>query len=302
MTTKHKQNVAAVDIGSASIGLLIASNITGPFNEWNIVATKNIETKLGEELPKFSNNKIEECRLAFVEMKNLIDSNNAKLVRIVATEAMRQSENAEIVGNLAENILNQKVEIITQKEESSLTYTGAFDGGDTVVCDIGGASCEVIYRNKPFLLDIGATTITKRYSLNDNPVDIVNLSNLMGEIKDDFNLAKTKLNFNNSAKIICVGGGVTTLAMMNLGINNFDVEKLNNYVMERSDAEEWFRILSTETVSQRGEHIGCSIGRASVIFGSSALLAGLMRGFDVPNIELSLANILVGVIKTSQLG
>lgn len=303
------KRLAAIDIGSGSIGLLIAdvnTNIDSIL--WENQVRESFVTKLGQGLNQ-NNLSIQESSIkstvnALEEIHNIITKNNATLVRIVGTQAMRIANNSYLISDYIKKIFNQDVEIISGEEEANLTkkavefsYSFLNSNKDIAIFDIGGSSVEFIYKNNCKSLPIGSNVLAQTYSLNPNKVEIENLSNMMGMLLSDFQELQNKYISNReSLELICVGGGPTTLAMMDEKLKEYSTQKLHNYIMKKEDIEEWFRILSFETTTERANHTGCDEKRASMILGSTAILAGILRAFNLKEIKLFQTNILDGTL------
>ena len=95
-----------------------------------------------------------------------------KYLRIVATNALRQANNASAFIEQAERILQKRIEIVAGREEARLIYLGVShtqaDEGRRLVVDIGGGSTEFIIGEnfEPLVtesLQMGCVAYTQRF-------------------------------------------------------------------------------------------------------------------------------------------
>ena len=170
----HSKTVAAVDLGSNSFHMLIASleengslKVIDKIKEMvRLGAGLNSKQQLDEETQQ----RALECLSRFSQRLQNIDE---KDVRITGTNTLRLAKNAKKFTKRAKKILNHRIDIISGIEEARLIYQGAIYGlaelGDKrLIVDIGGGSTELIIgeNRKPIQLesiDMGCVSITKKF-------------------------------------------------------------------------------------------------------------------------------------------
>ena len=173
-TQHHPKIVAAVDLGSNSFHMLIASleengslKVIDKIKEMvRLGAGLNHKFQLDEETQQ----RALECLSRFSQRLQNIDK---KDIRITGTNTLRLAKNAKKFTKRANKILNHRIEIISGIEEARLVYQGAIYGlaelGDKrLVVDIGGGSTEIIIgeNRSPIQLesiDMGCVSITKKF-------------------------------------------------------------------------------------------------------------------------------------------
>ena len=173
-TQHHQKIVAAVDLGSNSFHMIIASleengslKVIDKIKEMvRLGAGLNHKQQIDEETQQ----RALECLSRFSQRLQNIDK---KDIRITGTNTLRNAKNAKKFTKRAKKILNHNIDIISGIEEARLVYQGAIYGlaelGEKrLVIDIGGGSTELIIgenRNPIQLesLEMGCVSITQRF-------------------------------------------------------------------------------------------------------------------------------------------
>ena len=83
-----------------------------------------------------------------------------------------------------------------------------------------------------------------------------------------------------------------------LGIPEYDPEKIHHFVLTRAAAEDVFRTLATESAEQRAHNPGLEPGRVDVIVGGTAVLVGIFRTLGFEQMLVSEADILDGLVRS----
>jgi exopolyphosphatase/guanosine-5'-triphosphate,3'-diphosphate pyrophosphatase len=99
-------------------------------------------------------------------------------------------------------------------------------------------------------------------------------------------------------RFVGLAGTVTTMAAVELGLADYDRDRIHHFVLTRAAAEDVFRTLATERRSQRISNPGLEEARADVIVGGAVILVGIMRYFDFGECLVSEADILDGLVAT----
>jgi exopolyphosphatase/guanosine-5'-triphosphate,3'-diphosphate pyrophosphatase len=144
----EEELLAAIDMGSNSFHLAIARLDHGEVRKVASMSEKvQLAAGLDEEnqLSEVAMQRGLDCLTRFVAR---LDAVPPSRLRIVATNALRQAENAEVFIQRALQILPKPIEIIAGREEARLIYLGVSqtmaDEGRRLVVDIGGGSTEFI--------------------------------------------------------------------------------------------------------------------------------------------------------------
>jgi exopolyphosphatase/guanosine-5'-triphosphate,3'-diphosphate pyrophosphatase len=99
-----------------------------------------------------------------------------------------------------------------------------------------------------------------------------------------------------SLQLIGLAGTVSTLASLELGLEEYDRTRIHHAVLTAESVGYWCDVLGRESVAERGRRPGLPVGRQDVIFGGALVLREVMRRFAVSACTVSEADILDGLI------
>ena len=221
---------ASIDIGSNSV-LLLAAELDESGNKIlsELLDLSHI-TSLGKDLDKtqkFHPDSMNATYNALLEYKTELQKFNIlpESVIVTATEASRVATNAAEFFLKIKDELGFKITIINSEGEAYYTAlgvaSGILDSPSVVIMDIGGASTELIK------VELNPFNIISSISL---PIGSVRATDWL---KENCFEQKTKeifsLNFNHyeTKSLVCVAGGMTTMAAMYLGLKEFDPKKVD---------------------------------------------------------------------------
>ena len=147
------RRVAAVDCGTNSLRLLLADVDPGRA-ELTDVARRMEIVRLGQGVDKTGRLAPEALARTIAVLRDYADiiaRSGAQAVRMVATSATRDADNAAEFVRLVKEVLGVAPEVLTGAEEAMLSFTGATaelaagsGDGPFLVTDIGGGSTEFV--------------------------------------------------------------------------------------------------------------------------------------------------------------
>ena len=147
------RRVAVVDCGTNSLRLLVADTDPGRAELADVVRRMEI-VRLGQGVDKTGRLAPEALARTIDVLRDyagIIARSGAQAVRMVATSATRDADNAADFVRLVKEVLGVAPEVLTGAEEAVLSFTGATaelaaggDGGPFLVTDIGGGSTEFV--------------------------------------------------------------------------------------------------------------------------------------------------------------
>ena len=147
------RRVAAVDCGTNSLRLLLADVDPDRAELADVVRRVEI-VRLGQGVDKTGRLAPEALARTMAVLRDyadIITRSGAQAVRMVATSATRDADNAAEFVRLVKEVLGVAPEVLTGAEEAVLSFTGATaeltagpDGGPFLVTDIGGGSTEFV--------------------------------------------------------------------------------------------------------------------------------------------------------------
>jgi exopolyphosphatase/guanosine-5'-triphosphate,3'-diphosphate pyrophosphatase len=305
------KRVAAVDIGTNSVRLLVAEvDGTTPRDAKVVTLDRRMRiTRLGQGVDKaraLAPDAVERTVAVLREYRAALDEHGVTAVRATATSAARDSSNREEFFTAAHDALGTTPELLSGDEEAALSFLGATADLDApapyLVVDIGGGSTEfVLGTDAPtglVSLDMGCVRITEQY-LDSDPPAPEELSNAINAVRDLVaDVPRVIPGAEDAATLVGLAGTVTTVAAVELGIPEYDPEKIHHFVLTRDAAEDVFRTLATETAAQRAHNPGLEAGRVDVIVGGTAVLVGIFRVLGFSEMLVSEADILDGLVRS----
>src|SRR6266498_4407626 len=145
------QTIAAIDAGSNAIRMVVG-RVNNSQDQVEVIDNIRIPVRLGRDV--FSVGHIDEPSMqaaldAFLRFHQIADQFEVKQIRAVATSAMREAENSDILIDRVVQQTDILVEIISGEEEARLIHLAvakAIDLQDkkAMLIDIGGGSIEVV--------------------------------------------------------------------------------------------------------------------------------------------------------------
>ena len=231
-------------------------------------------------------------------------------IHVVATAAVRHAGNGTEFLAEVESIVGVTPRLISGEEEGRLSFIGAQQQLPLpnnpqliAVFDIGGGSTEIAVGNPnsaPRVISIpyGARSLTEK-EIHSDPPRPEELTNAIGVIVDEIDDVLREIpELADCDEIIGVAGTIVTIAMVELGLTQFNVQKLHGFVLTRDAAEDVFRTLATEALRDRLFNPGLNADRADVIVGGCCALVAIMRKLQRSHIIISTASLLDGVVAT----
>jgi exopolyphosphatase/guanosine-5'-triphosphate,3'-diphosphate pyrophosphatase len=100
----------------------------------------------------------------------------------------------------------------------------------------------------------------------------------------------------HAATFVGLAGTVSTAAAVELGLAEYDRDRIHHFVLTKEAAEDVYRTLVTEARDNRIHNPGLEEARADVIVGGMCILVRIMRYFDIEELVVSEADILDGLV------
>ena len=297
---------AVIDLGTSSTRLLVTDGITRE-------AFPPVVTRMGAALAStgaISSDGLDRVRSTLHEYRAQIERIAPDHLSVIATSAARDAVNAEDLFDVVADVLGVETRLLTGAEEGRLAFRGAAAAADLpetqrlVVLDIGGGSTEVSIGTKAaglvgvYSADIGAGRVTDTY-LHGDPPGADELSAALSVIQLHFDDARRELDDLDGAisygTVIGVGGTITTMAAVELGLVQYDSDQIHHFRLDRDAAEDVFRVLATEARADRAYNPGLPADRVDLIVGGAAIVVESMRHLAIDEVLVSEHDILDGV-------
>ena len=225
----------------------------------------------------------------------------------MATAAVRSANNAAPFVATASTTLGCNVTVIDGITEGSLAFVGAqrnlesqLGTASLTVVDIGGGSTEFSIGTPgatPRVASIpyGARNLTERI-LEHDPPRPEELTNAIGAVVDEIDDVVREIpELEQCDRFLGVAGTIVTIAMVELGLHEFNADTLHGMELTKEAAEDVFRTLATETLADRVHNPGLHADRADIIVGGCCVLVAVLRKLQLPSITVSTTALADGV-------
>lgn len=298
--------VAAVDCGTNSTRLLVE----GPGGE--PLARLMRITRLGQGVDasrRLDPAAVDRTLRVLEEYRATMDEAKVEAARMAATSAVRDAENGHEFLEAAGRILGVPAELLAGTEEGTLSFLGATSdlpagSGHVVVVDIGGGSTELIVGTGAaapsgvISLDIGCVRLTERFLRHDPPT-AGELGEARREIDRQLETAVDAVPplgaLPPGSRLVGLAGTVSTLAMLDQGLAEYDWGRVHHAVLRRDAVRRWADTLAAEPASARSGRPGMVPGREDVIVGGVLVLDEVMERFGFGRCLVSERDILDGL-------
>jgi len=281
--------VAAIDLGTNTTRLIVADVTDGTVDA---VLRRTTITRLGEGVDsrrRLLPLPIARVRNCLADYRRELESRGAERALLVATSAVRDAENGEAFLGEIEWSYGFTTRLLSGEEEADLTLrgVGAVDN-ETIVIDIGGGSTELIAANGRVSTELGSVRLTERF-LESDPPDDGELEQLAGAIRSV--LEEHDLS---AMRGIGVAGTVTSLAALDLGLVEYDPDRVHGHRLGLDAVRAQLERLAALPLAERREVPGLEPERAPVIVAGAAILLEAMRHLGLREIEVSERDLLDG--------
>lgn len=297
--------LAAIDCGTNSTRLLVAR---GAGADKEPLARVNTITRLGRGVDatgRLDPAAIERTVEVLRGYRSLIEEHGAERIRVTATSAARDAANRDEFFEAAEAVLGVRPELISGEEEARLSFRGATAeldpaDGPFLVVDIGGGSTEFIVGTEDaegsMSVDIGCVRFFEQYIEHDPPMpeELHACISVTEAWLDD---VVHELPAVRAAKtFVGLAGTVTTMAAVELGLQEWDRDAIHHFRFERDAIEDVFRTLVTEPLEDRIHNPGLDPARADVIVAGACIFVALVRWLGAEECLVSESDILDGLV------
>lgn len=289
-------NVAAVDIGSNSVRLLI---LTGNGVE---LAREATVTALGRGLSetlRFQEESIEATLRTIVQYQTEMQKHDVTRVAVVATSASRDASNADELMLGVENLLGVRPEVISGQREAAFSFAGATmaDTGHPphLVIDIGGGSTEFVFGEThptySVSLDVGTVRLSEKV-LSQRPASVSQLVDAEFHIEDAFSDVSLP---GIAESIIGVAGTFTSLAAIDLDLAQYESSLVHGSVLTVGAITRLIHRLAPLTVEQTAAIPSLDPGRAPVLLAGALIAAAALSAVGASEVRVSEHDLLDGL-------
>ena len=292
--------VGVVDLGTNSTRLLVADVDDGTVRELD---RRLAITRLGEGVDARRTllpTALARVRNVLVDYRRAAEGLGVKRTLTLATSAVRDAENGEAFLGEIEWSYGFATRLLSGEDEALLTFRGVAAGRDvrdeTLVVDVGGGSTELILGGPAGVefhtsFDVGCVRLTERFFAHDPPAgdEVARCRAYVRRL-----LEERVPHVLGPAAAIGVAGTVTTLATLDLGLDEEDPELVHRHVMRGAWIEEELDRLARLTVAELREEAGVHPDRAPVLVAGVVAVAEILRFFGLGELEASEQDIMHG--------
>ena len=269
---------AVIDIGSNSVRFML--DMPGKLNPKQL-ATTRIGQGISQTNTTLSQEAMERTAQAVAKFVNMGREAGATIL-CFATSAVREAPNRNQFVERVSQLCGITVEVISGEDEAKFAYLGA-SGGSGAVLDIGGGSTEAIFAGPNGLvansLRIGSVRLLSVDPCT-TPVDGEKL------LQCAFR-AFEPLSLPSSMSWVGVGGTVTSLSAILLGLVQYSPEKVHGFVIKKEALSALYQTLCSLDYASRAKLPGVSPQRVDTIVTGCAILLAFLNRYHIPSITAS---------------
>ncbi len=293
--------VAALDQGTNTTRLLVADVSDGRVDE---LLRRSQITRLGEGVDRRRRLlplPIARVRNVLTDYRRSLEQLGAERALLVATSAVRDAENGDAFLGEIEWSYGFTTRLVAGSEEAELSFRGATLGrtlsAPTLVVDIGGGSTELVLGDGGGIraatsIDAGSVRMTERYLYAD-PCSAQELDACATAVRSL--LRESAPAEMAPTEAIGVSATITTLAALDLGLDEFDHERVDGHVLTADAADEQLDRLAGLPLDERRRVPALDPDRAPVIVAGAVILREVLDHYGVDALEVSERDILDGI-------
>jgi exopolyphosphatase/guanosine-5'-triphosphate,3'-diphosphate pyrophosphatase len=272
--------VGAVDLGTNTTRLLVGRVEDGRVDELH---RETRITRLGEGVDargRLLPVPIARVRNVLSDYRRTAESLGAERMLLVATSAVRDAENGEAFLGEIEWSYGFVTQLLSGDEEAELTRRGVGElGQTTLLVDIGGGSTELVLDGFNTSLPIGSVRFTERHG-EDVDASVEGTRALLPELAP--------------ADAVGVAATITSLAALDLGLEEYDRARVHGHVLTRGGARAQLERLAALPLEERRRVPALDPERAPVIVAGAAILVAILETYGLAGIRASERDILDG--------
>jgi exopolyphosphatase/guanosine-5'-triphosphate,3'-diphosphate pyrophosphatase len=285
--------VAAVDLGTNSTRLLVADVHDSRVEE---VARRLVITRLGEgvdERRRLLPLPIARVRNCLVDFRRELERLGTERTLAIATSAVREAENGEAFLGEIEWSYGFATQLLSGHDEALMMFRGVTSGRSiaegTLIVDVGGGSTELVLGGPDGVsfhtsVDLGCVRMTERFG-DDLEACAAHVRSAVPDLEP--------------RRAIGVAGTVTSLAALDLGLVEYDPERVHGHVLTREDVEDQLYRLAALPLEERRRVPGLEPERAPVIVAGAVIVREVLARYGLAELEASEHDILHGAALTA---
>jgi len=297
---------AAIDIGSNSVRMLAAEvDSNGVLTP---LAIDRQVTRLGESV--FGQGAISEQAMSLVcgmltKMAQTYRKLDIKVVRAVATAAVRDASNQKLFLDRASEAIESSVEIISGQEEARLIHLGVqsrwpHSSSRILIIDIGGGSAEIIVGEngkfrEAYSRPLGAVRLTGMFCKHDPP-GTNELAALQEWIEEKSSVAIEKFRRLKFQRVIATSASASAIVCAANRIPRARREEADRRRATASQIRRLYHDLSAKNLAARRKVTGIGERRSEIIVPGAAVLMHVLDQLKQPSLYYCAAGVREGIV------
>jgi exopolyphosphatase / guanosine-5'-triphosphate,3'-diphosphate pyrophosphatase len=294
--------VGAIDLGTNSTRLLVADVDDGRIRELERDARV---TRLGEgvdERRRLLPVPVARVRNVLTDYRQLLERHDVERALAIATSAVRDAENGEAFLGEIEWSYGFATRLLTGHDEALLTFRGVtadrrLEPG-TVILDVGGGSTELVVGGPDGVrwhdsLDMGSVRLTERHLRSDPPTED-ELDACAAAARAFLEERVPEELRRDVHAVVGVAGTITSLAALDLGLDDYDRERVHGHVLSTDGLRAQLDRLAAVPVAERRTMRPLDPERAPVIVAGAVIAREVLAFFGLDELEVSERDILDG--------
>lgn len=218
------------------------------------------------------------------ELKDLAEQQSARSFHAVGTQIFRKAQNRNDVLDEIMRRTGISIEILSEDEEALWSYRGAIGNkpmdGPVIAADIGGGSTEIVLGKGEKIIcvnsfPIGSVILTER-CFQEGPPSEREYRDIRKAIFDAFG-PRGKDTFQQADTLVGIGGTITTLTALHLGLDQYDAEKVDGFPLHQTVVGKYLNMMLQQSVDERKAWLSLDPSRADIILAGTIILNNIME-------------------------
>ena len=290
--------LASIDLGTNTVRLLVVE--VGATGQWRVIDQDQRITRLGEGLAargRLGETPMARTGAVVAEYIDRALRAGASETHIIATSAVREAANGREFAAALQRTTGRPVQVVSGQDEARLTIRGILKGlrssaGPVLAFDIGGGSTEFVLARDGQVaaavsLKLGVVPLAERYPF-PNRVDRERYREMEDEIRRRL-LAELPppLRAPGVSHVVGTAGTVTTLGALDLGLTEYDAERVHGHRLSRGAVERLRDQLGSLSLAERAALPCLEPGRADLIIPGVAIVLATLEATGVSAVVVS---------------
>jgi exopolyphosphatase/guanosine-5'-triphosphate,3'-diphosphate pyrophosphatase len=302
--------LAAIDIGSNSVRLLVAEALRG--GVYRILDEEREPTRLGRSVSargQLDDESMELTIAALRTFKQIAAGYQVMSLRTIATCAVREARNGPEFCRRVREQVGLEVEVISGDREARLAFSSvqnAFDltGKNAIVADIGGGSTEVVFATgnlieSIFSTPLGAVRLTEQFGLGEGATPEAFQSGI-ARMEEEISLClkkRTSRPLFAPHFLVGCGGTFTTLAELMMASKKEVDVPVAAYKVSHAEVRHLLDRLLKMPLRARRSMAGMTPDRADIILAGLSIVDALMKRFRVNTLIIHTRGVRDGLVR-----